>query len=132
MTKTAATNSAIRLLDRLDALSAHVRAGEQARLVGWRPRLRGSGYAGGAANLAAYLALRQHDVREVQGELAVLGLSSLGRTEPHVRAGIAAVSAALGAVLGDDASLARAVRVGRLCSAQDGLLEAAAAALRGT
>ena len=54
--------------------------------------MRGSAYAGSAANLAAYLAFRLHDVREIQEELAVLGLSSLGRTESHVRAGIAAVS----------------------------------------
>lgn len=33
----------------------------------------------GMANLAAYLALRAHDVREVQVALAELGLSSLGR-----------------------------------------------------
>ena len=131
MSRIESTQTAKRLLERLDALGAVVRDGERARLAGWRPRLRGSGYAGGAANLAAYLAFRQHDVREIQGELAVLGLSSLGRTESHVRAGLAAVSAALGAVLGDDASLARAIRVGRLCSAQDGLLDAAAAALLG-
>jgi len=31
-----------------------------------------------------YLALRRHDIRHLQSELAALGLSSLGRTEPHV------------------------------------------------
>ena len=34
-----------------------------------------------ARNLAHYLALRRHDVRELQSQLALLGLSSLGRTE---------------------------------------------------
>jgi len=131
MTKTDATQTARRLLERLDALGADVRAGEQARLAGWRPRLRGSAYAGGAANLAAYLAFRQHDIRDIQDELAALGLSSLGRTEAHVRAGLAAVSAALRAVLGDEASLASAARIGRLCATQDRLLDARATVLLG-
>jgi pyruvate kinase len=44
-----------------------------------------------AANLLHYLALRRHDVRELQEELASLGLSSLGRTEAHVMATVNAV-----------------------------------------
>jgi pyruvate kinase len=31
-----------------------------------------------------YLTLRRHDIRHLQSKLAALGLSSLGRTEPHV------------------------------------------------
>jgi len=38
----------------------------------------------GAANLIDYLTLRRHDVRSLQGALAELGLSSLGRAEEHV------------------------------------------------
>jgi pyruvate kinase len=37
-----------------------------------------------ASNLLHYLALRQHDIRLLQDNLAVLGLSSLGRSESHV------------------------------------------------
>ncbi|MGQ0813903.1 MAG: pyruvate kinase [Gemmatimonadota bacterium] len=37
-----------------------------------------------ARNLAHYLALRRHDIRSLQMRLAQLGLSSLGRSEPHV------------------------------------------------
>ena len=37
-----------------------------------------------AQNLAHYLALRRHDIRQIQSQLAALGLSSLGRTEGHV------------------------------------------------
>jgi len=48
-----------------------------------------------ARNLAHYLALRSHDMRELQLELAALGLSSLGRTEAQVLWGIEAVLAAL-------------------------------------
>jgi len=44
-----------------------------------------------ATNLLHYLALRRHDVRDLQEQLAALGLSSLGRTEPHVLSGLRAV-----------------------------------------
>lgn len=37
-----------------------------------------------ARNLAHYMALRRHDIRKLQSQLARLGLSSLGRTESHV------------------------------------------------
>ncbi|HEY5155879.1 MAG TPA: pyruvate kinase [Acidimicrobiales bacterium] len=53
----------------------------------------------GAANLAAYLALRGHDVREVQAALADLGLSSLGRCEAHVLPTLDAIIAMLGRAL---------------------------------
>ena len=52
-----------------------------------------------AANLAAYLALRGHDVREVQVALAELGLSSLGRCEAHVLPTFDAIIAMLGRAL---------------------------------
>lgn len=48
-----------------------------------------------AVNLLQYLALRRHDIRQLQDQLAGLGLSSLGRTESHVFAGLCAVLAAL-------------------------------------
>src|SRR6516225_9658711 len=46
-------------------------------------------------NLLHYLALRSHDLRPLQHELSVLGLSSLGRVESHVMASVDAVLAAL-------------------------------------
>jgi len=52
-------------------------------------------YQPSARNLAHYLALRQHDVRELQRELSRLGLSSLGRLEGHTLAAIDAVIGAL-------------------------------------
>jgi len=48
-----------------------------------------------ARNLVHYLAVRQHDLRETQHDLARLGLSSLGRLEPHVLACVNSVLAAL-------------------------------------
>jgi pyruvate kinase len=44
-----------------------------------------------ARNLMHYLALRRHDIRHLQSQLASLGLSSLGRTEPHVLSALHAV-----------------------------------------
>jgi pyruvate kinase len=46
-------------------------------------------------NLLHYLAVRQHDLRGLQVELTELGLSSLGRLEPHALGSIDAVLTAL-------------------------------------
>ena len=48
-----------------------------------------------AANLIHYLELRRHDVRKLQTRLGDLGLSSLGRSEPHVLATVEAVLSVL-------------------------------------
>ena len=53
-----------------------------------------------ARNLLHYLALRQRDLRPLQHRLAVLGLSSLGRAEPHVLATLDAVLRALHGLAG--------------------------------
>ncbi len=58
-----------------------------------------------AQNLAHYLALRRHDVRELQSQLALLGLSSLGRTESHVFTAVQTVHRVLRALLGANGSL---------------------------
>jgi pyruvate kinase len=53
-----------------------------------------------AANLIHYLALRRHDIRQLQAQLASLGLSSLGRTESHVMGGLHAVMKVLNQLAG--------------------------------
>ncbi|HEU0076135.1 MAG TPA: pyruvate kinase, partial [Longimicrobiaceae bacterium] len=53
-----------------------------------------------ARNLVHYLALRSRDLEPVQRVLALLGLSSLGRAEPHVLANLDAVLRVLRCVLG--------------------------------
>ncbi len=53
-----------------------------------------------ARNLVHYLALRQHDLRPLQSQLALLGLSSLGRAESHVLSTVLTVHRALHALLG--------------------------------
>jgi pyruvate kinase len=57
-------------------------------------------YRGSARNLLHYVALRQHDLREVQKRLASLGLSSLGRTESHVLDNLTAVLRILHCLVG--------------------------------
>jgi pyruvate kinase len=56
--------------------------------------------AAGAHNLVHFLAMRQHDLRDLQSQLAHLGLSSLGRAEPHVLTSVERVRAALRALAG--------------------------------
>jgi pyruvate kinase len=73
--------SLLDLRERLATLDDAVRRGERERMGGWHARVAGTDYALSAANLAAYLAFRQHDVRDTQVALATLGLSSLGRLE---------------------------------------------------
>ena len=52
-------------------------------------------YVESAKNLLHYLALRRHDLRDIQERLAAQGLSSLGRAESHVRANIEAIEGIL-------------------------------------
>jgi pyruvate kinase len=59
-----------------------------------------------ARNLLHYLALRQHDVRELQHALAALGLSSLGRSESHTLAVLESVLDALHGLAGRPRSAA--------------------------
>jgi pyruvate kinase len=53
-----------------------------------------------ARNLTHYMALRRHDLRELQASLASIGLSSLGRTESHVFSAIENVYRTLRSLLG--------------------------------
>jgi pyruvate kinase len=48
-----------------------------------------------------YWAIRQCDLRDLQGRLSANGLSSLGRSEPHVEATLLLVRSAICAMLGD-------------------------------
>jgi pyruvate kinase len=54
-----------------------------------------------AQNLLNYLAFRSRDLRPIQDTLARLGLSSLGRAEPHVMASLSAVIKNLHLLAGD-------------------------------
>ena len=80
------TDSLIRQMESLRGeLEKQAHCGRAARLelpMGHQPS---------AENLFHYLALRSRDLRPLQDQLAGLGLSSLGRAEPHVLATIDAV-----------------------------------------
>ena len=58
-------------------------------------------YRASARNLLHYWAIRQSDLRELQSRLAAFGLSSLGRSEPHVEATLRLVRSAVVAMLED-------------------------------
>jgi len=79
------------LLKQLITLREEVHRETGQILERWRPRLKRVGFVPSAFNLAAYLAFRKRDVRPLQDELAVWGLSSLGRSESHVLANLDAV-----------------------------------------
>jgi pyruvate kinase len=61
-----------------------------------------------AANLVHYLALRHHDVRDLQARLAAAGLSSLGRSEAHVLATVEEVLSVLSRLNGHEPPPCRA------------------------
>jgi pyruvate kinase len=64
----------------------------------WRPRIEREEFLPSARNFAHYLALRRHDLRELQLELMPWGVSSLGRCEARVVPSLNAVAGALSAL----------------------------------
>jgi pyruvate kinase len=64
----------------------------------WRSLIDRSIFTSSALNLAYYLALRRHDMRQIQLALIPWGLSSLGRIESRVLANLDAVITTLGAI----------------------------------
>lgn len=87
----------VKLASKLDSLRNELidTAGTDDRLAAVHPHNRAS-----AENLTHYMALRRHDVRVLQADLAALGLSSLGRSEAHVLASVDAVRAAVASLAG--------------------------------
>ena len=86
------------LIEQLKLLCSEMMQLEAADMVnsaGVHPEHRAS-----AANLMHYLALRRHDIRHLQAQLTSLGLSSLGRTEPHVIGSLHAVMKVLNQLAG--------------------------------
>lgn len=78
---------------------------ESARIFAdWEPQIARAEFRTGAENLAFYLAARQYDLTGLQSSLSVLGLSSLGRAESHLRQSLAAVAATLDGLSGLPAS----------------------------
>ena len=91
------TRQFVRLLEQVDSLLARLSDAEYSwagSLSAVAPEHRSS-----ARNLVHYWAIRQLDLRELQAGLAMFGLSSLGRSESHVQATLAAVRSAIAAML---------------------------------
>lgn len=78
---------------RADAIGAEARASAELALV--HPA-----HAAGASNLVRYVALRSHDLRDLQDRLTAEGLSSLGRMESDVLRNLDAVIGTIDAALG--------------------------------
>ena len=66
----------------------------------WSPLISDWRQIPAARNLAAYLALRQHDISDLQPALVAYGVSSLGRSEAHVMGSMDALCATLAAIAG--------------------------------
>ncbi len=86
------------LLERMEALRSSVHETQKALVEEWG----GIHSDPGVENLAAYIGLRRHDLRGLQEELALAGLSSLGRCEAHVLFTLDAVISALCRMLGKE------------------------------
>ena len=65
----------------------------------WQSDIEQPSFVASAGNLAHYLALRHHDLRDLQRELMRHGLSSLGRLESRVLLTLSTVESALGALV---------------------------------
>lgn len=110
------------LLEHMQTLRDAVRAAGAALGKNWRPHLRKREYFPSAANLAAYIGLRRHDLRAIQVRLATLGLSSLGRCEGHVMASLNAVIHALKQMTGKRVLKRRIAEVASAMTRDEALL----------
>lgn len=89
----------VRLLARLDDLLSRLQTAEQ-EWSDWLATVAPEFHAS-ARNVVHYWAIRQYDLRELQARLGAFGLSSLGRSEPHVEATLRLVRSAVIAMTGD-------------------------------
>jgi len=81
------------LESRLSSLRSEILSFEQ-KFSAQRKSLHAE-FQASASNLLHYIELRRHDLRVLQEQLTLLGLSSLGRAEPDVLAGLNAVLSVL-------------------------------------
>ena len=99
MTRNYESKGILHLLQRLDGLRVNMLDADRRYIeIGGPPH---PAHGESQRNLLHYLALRRHDLRPLQEELATLGLSSLGRAESHVLSSIEAVMVALSRLQGE-------------------------------
>lgn len=118
------------VLDRILQVRETVSRDGRATFARWRPAIRRRAFAASALNLAHYLALREHDLRELQRALIPLGVSSVGRSEAHVLASLDAVTCAVAALAGRSMTSVRRPSPRQFFRGEDRL--AAAMSLLGT
>ncbi|MGC4089928.1 MAG: pyruvate kinase [Polyangiaceae bacterium] len=82
------------------ALREQVQRGAHEQHQRWRPHIVRQEFQDSARNLAAYLALRSQDLRDLQQALTRFGLSSLGRSEARVEPALEALLTTLSLVSG--------------------------------
>ncbi len=95
-----AAEAAGRIYLKLKAFRQQIKDDAEAILETWRPSIARADFLSSASNLATYLAFRKADLRPLQSELSILGLSSLGRCEGQVLASLDAVLASLARIAG--------------------------------
>ncbi|TLH66818.1 pyruvate kinase [Mycolicibacterium aubagnense] len=88
-----------KLLDDVDELLTQLSAAER-MWSRWLADVTAE-HRSSARNMVHYWAIRQSDLRDLQFRLSAYGLSSLGRSEPHVEATLISVRSAISAMLGD-------------------------------
>lgn len=103
------------------ALRRAVRQDQRQLLAEWGAFLVRRAFQDGAENLAAYIALRRHDLRALQARLALYGLSSLGRAEGHVLPALDTLLQAFRLMLAKPVDGARARRLARAMDHQEDL-----------
>ncbi|WP_286149230.1 pyruvate kinase [Mycobacterium sp. IS-1496] len=107
--RASADGGPVDLLEDLDELIEGLGHAESA----WSDRLEEvcPEYRFSARNMVHYWSIRQRDLRPLQTRLASVGLSSLGRSEPHVEGALRVVRAAAAAIDGGPWTPREAVRV---------------------
>ena len=88
----------------LEGLRADMARRAETTLEAWDGKILRPEFMPSARNLADYLALRRGDLVPFQAPLSSLGLSSLGRSEAHVRPSLDAVLASLALIGGEGAA----------------------------
>jgi pyruvate kinase len=108
-------NGLIQQLDLLRSEMVSAEAAGQADIEQVSPE-----HIASAKNLLHYMALRRHDIRDLQIQLASLGLSSLGRTESRVIDALQDVINVLAKLAGDERDLPGASEsIPELCNGQN-------------
>lgn len=118
-------------LSKITLLRNQVRQTQRELLQQWQPHIVLPTFHDRAANLAAYIGLRRHDLRPLQRALACYGLSSLGRCEGHVIPSLDAVANGLTLMSGQSVEQAELARVSAAIEHDEDLLHNTTNALFG-